>query len=410
MKVLIAEDDRVSRRVLEKYLNKWGYDVACAEDGYQAWRTLESDERFHIAVVDWNMPGLSGIELCKKIRASTALNHLYLLLLSGRGDTKDLAAGLESGADDYVVKPFDPLELSSRLKVGVRLVKSGLLLKQKNQELNKYAKEMESIADERSKMLIHADRFASLGTLTAGVAHELNNPNTFIAGNVGTLERIWPTIEQALKEARDRNPDNERKLRMALEDYPKTVEGIRNGVSRINSIVQGLKTFARVGKNTIEELDLNDCVEQALLLCANRLKYHVTVEKRLHAQLPTIDGDLQKLEQVFVNLFVNAADAMEEMAGDGMGLLMIATHYKDDRVVLEIKDTGPGIPSDRINDIWKPFFTTKAEGKGTGLGLAISQGIINDHGGTMVARNRPEGGVAFTITFPISSRVAQAAP
>lgn len=401
IKVLVAEDDGVSRKVLERYLTKWGFSVTCTADGDAAWAELSSGV-YHIAVLDWNMPGLSGIQLCEKIRDDEALSLLYIILLTGRTEKKDMVMGLEAGADDYVVKPFDPLELSSRLKVGCRLVESGLLLQKKNVELNHYAKEMESLAEERSKMLIHADRLASLGTLTAGVAHEINNPNTFISGNAQTLQRCWPIIEKILNDAHEQDPGN-RKLGMVIDEVPKMLDGIRNGVVRITAIVKGLKSFARVGKNTTETFAINKCLEDALLLCGNRLKYHVDVHKELSDDLPKCQGDPQKLEQVFVNLFTNAADAVEEKLGKGKGILKVMTQENEMGVLITVEDNGPGIPQAKLEDIWKPFFTTKKVGKGTGLGLAISQGIIADHGGTIQVTNLPDAGAQFKISLPAAT-------
>jgi len=401
IKVLVAEDDGVSRKVLERYLTKWDFDVTCTADGDAAWTEL-SKGGYHIAVLDWNMPGLSGIQLCEKIREAEGLSLLYIILLTGRTEKKDMVMGLEAGADDYVVKPFDPLELSSRLKVGCRLVESGLLLKKKNMELNTYAKEMESLAEERSKMLIHADRLASLGTLTAGVAHEINNPNTFISGNAQTLQRCWNVIEKVLQEEITRDPNN-RKLNMVVDEVPKMLDGIRNGVGRITAIVKGLKSFARVGKNSTESFQINKCLEDALLLCATRLKYQVEIQRLMVDNLPNVQGDPQKLEQVFVNLFTNAADAVEEKLGKGKGILKVMTQTNGDEVTVTIEDNGPGIPESKLVDIWKPFFTTKKAGKGTGLGLAISQGIIHDHGGSIVVINLAGAGAQFKISLPAVS-------
>lgn len=401
MKLIVAEDDRVSRKVLGRHLTRWGYEPFMAEDGAFAWDELSRDRDYHLAILDWNMPRINGIELCRRIRETPELSHLYIILLTGRTEKKDLVTGFEAGADDYVVKPFDPVELSVRLKVGRRLVESALLLKEKNRELNRYAHEMEDLAEERSRMLIHADRLASLGTLTAGIAHEVNNPNTFISGNAQTLERIWPIIQTALTNERARSPEKSKKLDLVLEEFPRMVGGIRKGVTRVTSIVKGLKSFARVSKNSSTLFDLNECLEQGLLICDNKIKHLMRIERDFAQDLPQIMGDPQKLEQVFVNLFVNAADAVEELCRNDLGRLRIQTKVSMGMVTVVIEDDGPGIPTEKINHVWKPFYTTKDTGKGTGLGLAISQGIVHDHGGEIRVDNPPEGGARFTITLPI---------
>lgn len=399
-KILVAEDDPVSQKILERYLHKWNYDVTVTADGESAWTALSSGA-FHLAILDWNMPGLSGIQLCERIRADESLALLYLILLTGRTERADIKLGFEAGADDYVVKPYDPVELYSRLKVACRLVESGLLLRQQNLELNRYAKEMEGLAEERSRMLIHAERLATLGTLTAGVAHEVNNPNTFISGNAQTLQRCWPRIKRCLEQELVAHPED-KKLAMMLEEVPKMLDGIRTGVSRITTIVNGLKRYAGVGKNTLEPCDINRCIENALLLCTTHLKRKVQVIKALMADPPSLMGDSQQLEQVFVNLFTNAADAFDELPKDTAHYLRIQTLVEGSRILVNIEDNGPGIPEQVLESIWKPFFTTKKAGKGTGLGLAISQGIINDHSGTITVANLPEAGVRFTIALPSS--------
>ncbi len=409
MRVLVADDDRTSRRMVERCLERWGYDVVSAVDGDSAWRLLNQGEAFHLAVLDWIMPGLSGVDLCRKIRAEERFRGLYLLLLTGRADKRDLAVGLDSGADDYLVKPFDPLELSSRLRAGCRVVESGLLLKEKNRELGRYAKEMEALAQERAQMLVHADRLAALGALTAGVAHEINNPAAFISGNAQTMERCWTLIQQGLSQLREVQSDSREKIDFVLAEFPNMVRGLRQGVRRISEIVDGLKTYARVSKTAREPLSLRECLDQALMLCNNRLKYLARVVKRYDDDLPWVKGDAQKLEQVIVNLLVNAADAIDERVapdGHGQGELAVTLWRDGEWVAIAVEDNGVGIPENRINDIWRPFYTTKEIGKGTGLGLAISQGIVQDHDGEIIAENRPGGGARFVVRLPAREEVA----
>jgi len=399
MNILVAEDDRVSLKMLNRHLTNWGYATRCIEDGAEAWQTLRSEDDIHLAILDWNMPGLDGLALCRKIRADPDLATTYLILLTGRGEKDDLLQGFEAGADDYVVKPFDPLELSSRLKVGRRIVEQNLLLQTKNQELARYAHEMERLAEERARMLIHADRLASLGTLTAGMAHEINNPTTFISGNAQTLERIQPIITEALRNSIAGKHGNTAKVELVLEAYPKMIAGIRSGVSRIAGIVKGLQCFPRTGRNTTETFAVNDCLEGAMLICGNRLKC-LEVIRELDEDIPHLEGDPQRIEQVFINMIVNAADALEE-GRRAAPRLVIGSRVEGAQVVIEIRDNGPGIAEDAIAEIWKPFYTTKGVGRGTGLGLSISEGIVADHGGRIEVDRAPEGGARFRVRLPV---------
>jgi signal transduction histidine kinase len=400
MKVLIAEDDRISRMVLERYLQKWNFETVSVESGGQAWDLFQRGERFDIAILDWMMPEYTGIELCRKFREKHK-NDIHIILLTSKSSKADMIQAFEAGVDDFVIKPFDPLELGSRLKAGRRLVESRKLLHKKNLELENYAKELESLADERAQMLMHQDRLASLGTLTAGVAHEVNNPATFISGNAQTLERMWQLMEPLINEQKQ-NASNPKQLEMVVEEFPKMISGIREGVRRISSIVNGLKAFARTSKAVPEPIDIHQCIENALLIGHNRLKYNITIERHFEEDLPRIIGEAQHLEQVFLNLFVNAADAMEKALAQGhRGLIEIKTITSDEKLQVTVRDTGPGIPKSRHVEIWKPFFTTKEAGKGTGLGLSISQNIIASHGGSLTVNNHPEGGAVFTLLFPL---------
>lgn len=396
MKVLIAEDDSASRMALKTTLQKWGHEVIVAEDGNEAWELLQI-ENPKLAILDWMMPGIEGIELCRRIRKKSDCDYVYVILLTSRIEKEDIVAGLDAGADDYITKPFDREVLRSRVAVGARIVQYETLLAEKNVQLQRYGSEMGKLAEERSKQLFHAERMATVGLLSAGIAHEINNPATFIAGNIQTLGKFYEDVEPVLLERTKQDCQDTEKLEFILQEMPKAVEGIRNGVRRISRIVNGLKSFCRKNENSVAACDINTCVEQALELCHNALKYYVTVEKDLAENLPHIMADSQQIEQVLINLIVNAADAMMEK---GQGTLSITTRSADNSVVIKVSDTGPGIPDDTLDDIWQPFFTTKPPDKGTGLGLFTVRGIIENHEGLISLENKPCGGAEFTITFP----------
>jgi two-component system NtrC family sensor kinase len=398
MKVLIAEDDLASRLALKVNLQKWGHEVVEAQDGDQAWQLLQR-EKPKIAILDWMMPGIEGMELCRRIRANTEGDYIYVILLTAKGDNEDVVVGLDAGADDYITKPFDREIMRSRIAVGARIVQYETLLAEQNAQLQRYSCEMEKIAEERSKQLVHAERMATVGVLSAGIAHEINNPTAFISGNIQTLERFCRDLEPSLRKQMEENSENREKLEFILGEMPKTVEGIRKGVARISRIVNGLKSFCRKNKDSGETAvcDLNTCIGQALELCHNALKYNVTVNKDIAEDLPQIKADSQQIEQVLINLFVNAVDAMKEME---QGILSVAAQCVGGTVTVKVSDNGQGIPDDKLNDIWQPFFTTKPPDKGTGLGLFTVQSIIENHEGQIKVENKSSGGAEFTFTLP----------
>lgn len=399
MKILVAEDDAPSRTLLERKLGSWGYDVIVTEDGKQAWDAV-GKEGPDIAILDWMMPGQDGVSLCRQIRNAEDLPYIYVIMLTAKGRDQDVLTGFDAGADDFMVKPFDGDILRSRVSVGARVISYDKQLAEKNEQLRQHSCELEKLARERSKQLVHAERMATVGLLSAGIAHEINNPTAFISGNIQTLEKFWQDIEPVLQPGSDDGQSLSNKIEFILEEMPNTINGIRSGVERISKIVNGLKAFCRKDHGNRTVCDVNTCIDQSLELCRNALKYHVTVERKLANNLPTIKADSQQIEQILVNLFTNAADAI----GEQDGTLTIETQVTHDSVSILVGDSGSGIAEDKLDDIWQPFFTTKPVGSGTGLGLSTVLGIIENHEGHIEVVNKPNGGALFTIRLPAFSQ------
>ncbi len=397
MRVLVAEDDLTTRRMLEALLGKWGYEAVGACDGNEAWQILQDAEPPRLAILDWMMPGLDGVELCHRLRKRAGVSYVYVILVTCRNEKGDVIQGLDSGADDFVTKPFEPDELKSRLEAGSRIVKYEIELAEKNKLLADSVAHMEKLAEERAKQLVHADRMASLGVMSASIAHEINNPTSFISGNLQIMERFWEDIVHLLSDYHEKAPDNCNKLPFILEELPKIMQDMRKGVKRVSSIVSGLKSFSRQGSGERTTCSVTECISLALELCHNTLKNRVTVQKELSTDVPDVTANHQELEQVLVNLIVNSADALE---GQKNGILKIITSNSGQTLCIGIEDNGPGIPREYLDKIWEPFFTTKESVKATGLGLAISRRIIEDHGGTLIAENKPEGGARFMLELP----------
>lgn len=395
MKVLVADDDITSLEILDGVITKSGYESVRENNGYSALEILRSKNAPRLAVLDWIMPGLEGLEVCRKIKKENPA--VYIILITSKGDKNAISKALSEGADDFLSKPFDLLELQARLDVGKRVVSLYTELSAANTELEKYADEMEALAEEKARQLIHAERLSSLGGLTAGVAHEINNPATFIWTNLADLEKFWPIADNYLVTCPPENPDYER-IKFISKSMPDMIQGIKKGAQRISSTVRGLKTFARIDGAEKTVFSIHEKIDEALMLCNNSLKYNVEVQKDFEAADLFLEGDDQKIVQVFVNLFINAADAMENLK---KGKLIIKTEKVDKKIAIKVADTGPGLLENEIKRIWDPFFTTKAVGKGTGLGMSISLGIIKDHNGSISVRNRPLGGAEFYISLPL---------
>lgn len=251
--------------------------------------------------------------------------------------------------------------------------------------LQAYQEGLEQMVAERTQQLertraqlVQSEKLAALGELVAGVAHELNNPLTSVIGYAQLLESGELGPEEA-----------QRAVGIVLQE-----------ADRARRIVQNLLTFARQRTHQRGPVDINAALEQTVALRRYELeRAGVEFALDLCPDLPTIEGDLFQLQQVFLNLINNAAQAM---AGS-RGRIEIRTALRDGYVVIEVADTGPGIPPEHLHRIFDPFFTTKDVGQGTGLGLSISYGIVRDHGGQIYAENRPEGGARFTIELPVGT-------
>ncbi len=257
--------------------------------------------------------------------------------------------------------------------------------------------------------LIQREKMASVGQLVAGVAHELNNPIGFIFSNVSTLEDFVRRLRVMLDAYRARGeklPEPERrqlaaewdtlKVDYALKYLDAMIQGIREGAERTRKIVRDLRVFARTSDEAWQTVDLHEELESSLTLLNHLLKDRVTVHRKF-GELPSVECIRSQMDQVFLNLLANAAQAIP-----GTGAITIETRREDGLAVVSITDTGPGIAPEVLGRIFDPFFTTKPVGEGTGLGLSISYEIVKKHGGEITAESRPGEGAAFTVRLPLS--------
>ncbi len=296
------------------------------------------------------------------------------------------------------------------------------LLGEKNQELESTLAQLKSA---QSK-LVESEKMASLGQLTAGIAHEINNPINFVKGNVGPLKRDFEEVREIFTRLQEVDPSDRKEVAEKLtelkaycqkidapflfEEMDMLLKGIEEGAQRTKQIVDGLKVFSRADADAFNMADIHQCIESTLTLLSNNLKNRFEIHQD-YASLPQIECMPGKLNQVFMNIVSNAVEAMEEQAGPGakttrekIGDLYIQTQEVDFQgnpgVEIRIRDTGAGIPENMLSRIFDPFFTTKDVGQGTGLGLSISFGIIEKHGGTIEVASPKNGGTEFVIRLP----------
>ena len=253
------------------------------------------------------------------------------------------------------------------------------------------------------RQLVEQEKMASLGRLVAGVAHELNNPISFVYGNVHTLMRHRTAIVTYLDAVHGKSGEGDlsaqrRSLRIdeILEDFGPLIEGTMEGAIRISEIVKNLRrlSFSKLGE--VERVDIERLINTAVLWAVRTKQVRIDLQIEIEPGL-WISGNEGQLHQVIVNLVENAIDAMR---GTESPRLVVSAARQGDEILFRISDNGPGIDQDHISHIFEPFFTTKRVGEGTGLGLWISYGIVREHGGELLAGHEPGGGATFSFALP----------
>ena len=372
MRTLVVDDSSSMRGLLRELLCERNYEVtvaATAEEALQA----HVDRPFQLMLVDWTLPGMSGLDLCRMVRSRADGEDVVLLVITGRNRPEDLNAVLDAGASDYLSKPIDPEVLGTRLLIAERAIEDATRRATERQD-------MES-------RLAFADRMASVGTLAAGVAHELNNPLMYVLSNLHlTREEIG---------SRDEAP--------WLEHARQQLDEAIHGAVRMQNIVRDLKTFSRVDDEQRGNVDLQSVLESSINICWNEIRHRATLDRDF-AKTPPVDANESRLGQVFLNLLINAAQAMPER-GLSANRITVRTYTDEEGwAVIEVIDNGTGIDPDRMNRVFEPFFTTKNVSEGTGLGLSICRNIVREAGGTIEAHSELDRGTTFVVRLPASTR------
>ena len=274
------------------------------------------------------------------------------------------------------------------------------------EELERAYKELKTT---QSKIL-QQEKMASIGQLAAGVAHEINNPMAFISSNLGTLGKYVHRLTEFIQTQSEvieslntsdaveglKRKQKELKLDYITEDIKGLITESLDGSERVQKIVQGLKSFARVDEAEYKYANINECIENTLNIVWNELKYKATLKKD-YGNIPLTKCYPQQMNQVFMNLLINAIHSIEKQ-----GEIAIKTRDEDGSIIIAISDTGGGIPQENLNKIFEPFFTTKEVGKGTGLGLSITYEIVQRHNGEITVESEVGKGTTFTIRLPIA--------
>ena len=413
-RILIVDDEESVRNLFADYLDE-SYSCVTAVDAYDALERL-SREPFALVLSDMQMPGLGGIELLRKI--IERYPDTAVIMISGVDRTQRVIDAIRVGASDYLIKPceLDVLTLCVERALGRRTLLRNArrykeALENQNAELARRGTELERL----QAQIVHTEKMASLGQLAAGVAHELNNPAGFIYSNIALLkddvkrlERCLTAFDEVELPPASAERIREMKTEIGYDDILIDLDSILSdchiGAERIRDIVQNLRLFSRLDEAELKPVDLNEGIEATLRLLSMYYKSGRIRLRRDYGELPQVNCYAAQLNQVWMNLLVNAAQAIGEAEGE----VRVKTRCEGENVIVSISDTGAGIEPEHLKNIFDPFFTTKPVGEGTGLGLSISHGVIVRHGGAIVVDSTLARGATFTITIPVDAKLIDA--
>jgi signal transduction histidine kinase len=412
--IMVVDDTPANLDLLNQLLKERGYAVRSFPRGELALKSALANPP-DLILLDVNMPEINGYEVCLRLKSDDRTRDIPVIFISALTDTSDKIAGFHVGGVDYITKPFHMEEVYARVDAHMNLVRANRLIREQNTALSRSLAELKTTQEQ----LVQSEKMAALGVLTAGVAHEINNPINFIKTGCLGLTADFEDMRRVLQAYEDCLPScplpevgsriqalkKEIDYETLTDEIPKLADHVLEGVRRTEEIVNSLRLYSRMDSQTGEPVQVHALVDAALVILQPRIRNQVRIVKQ-YGEIPEINGQPGRLIQVFTNILANAIDAVQAGITEGEpGMITIETRYRylDNLTWAEIsfQDTGIGIPSDFQEKVFDPFFTTKEVGKGTGLGLSISFGIVQDHQGTIELKSDPGRGTTVTVLLPI---------
>lgn len=430
MNVLVVDDSQLNLTIARRYLDAIPSitQILLCDDPTQVSFLLDKNE-IDILILDIIMPVISGLDLLAQLRADHKYDDMPIIMLTSLDDLESYKKCFDLGAFDYINKPINVIELNARLKVAIESKNNSNHLKsliEVTQKQNEELKEINAKLTEAKFSLVQSEKMAAIGQLAAGIAHEINNPMGFVNSNFEILHKYFNRVIEFITFVQNRLEDKEftddpelcqygasiaekyklLKIDMILDELEGVFNDSASGIHRITEIVQSLRVFARSSSDNEKETTvLLDMINQVILITKNEVKYLATFELDIPHDIVIYCNRIQ-LGQVFINIIMNAAQAIKSQNRSDMGFIKIIARKQNQDVKIWFIDDGPGIPEDIILKIFEPFFTTKEIGKGTGLGLSISYDIIvNKHNGSIDVKSDYGKGATFIITLPIISNI-----
>lgn len=376
--LLVADDEPDMLRYLKSQLAPH-YHVVEAVDGQQA---VEKAAQFlpDIILLDMMMPEKDGLQACREIKQRTSTQSIPVVLLTARADEETKLAALSAGASDFLTKPFSTTELHVRVKNLVESHQYQIKVAKQNAVLENTIEQLK----ETETQLVQTEKLASLGRMSAGIIHEINNPLNFATTGLFTLRNKGKHLA----------PEQQ-------EEYQEILRDVEDGIKRVKTIVSDLRTFSHPDIEGRDQVEVSEIVASALRFLSNEWKDRVQIEQSL-TEHQTIWANKSKLIQVLVNLLQNSMDAMKSKAYENeKPTIRIESLIENNKSILRVRDNGSGIESKHLDKIFDPFFTTKDVGAGMGLGLSICYRIIEECDGRISVKTEVGKYCEFTLEFPL---------
>ncbi|HEY9802475.1 MAG TPA: ATP-binding protein [Leptolyngbyaceae cyanobacterium] len=367
-----------------------------------------------VILLDMVMPDIDGIMLLRWFRSHPTTRDIPIVMLSSKEEAKLKADAFAAGANDYLIKLPDPIELIARIRYHSQaynnlkaLTNATITAQLQTQKLEHTIKQLQST----QVQLVQTEKMSGLGRIVAGLAHELNNPINFINGNFKHLNSYIESLVELINLYQQEYPEStdtlqakiaDINLEFILDDIPKVLSSMKLGTERISETVISLRNFSRLDQAGKKTVNIHDGIESTILLLKHRIRQEIQIIRE-YGDLPLIECYPAEINQVFMNILNNAIDAvLEDQDKSKEKQILIKTEITaSQKVKITVIDSGVGIKPEIQNKIFDPFFTTKPVNKGTGLGLSISYQIIKEHQGDIKVKSELGQGTELTIEIPV---------
>jgi signal transduction histidine kinase len=424
--ILIVDDNPTNLSVLAQTLRSEGYAIRIAPDGIIALQQLEEVfSNVSLILLDVQMPGIDGFETCRRLKSNPNTQNIPVIFMTALADTESKVKGLSLGAVDYITKPFEGEEVLARIRIHLQMRDLTQQLQQWNASLEQRVLERTSALQSAQVQLVQQEKFATIGQLIAGVAHEINNPIGCIVNNVAPAHEYLNLLTKVFRLYQKHYPEPASEIQQALidedidfalEDLSNLLTSVQVSALRIKDISVSLRSFSRNDSTTRVLADVHEGIDSTLLILQHRLKAlgqrpAIQVIKQ-YGELPQVKCYPGLLNQVYMNLLANAIEALEEGMENRESFIPQIHIYTElsntASITIRITDNGIGMTEQIKQRLFEPLFTTKPSDKGTGLGLSIARQIIEDkHNGRLSCESQLGHGTEFTIILPVKSAISE---